>query len=100
MDDGEPEEKTLVREFREELGLTVTPVRRLVETFSPWGTRLLFWEAELSSMEGLMIDPYEVAEMMWMTVTDLHNHPDLLESNIEILEMLRNGKLELNGLQS
>ena len=39
----ESEEEALVREFREEVGVTLRPVRRLWECVTPWKVHLAWW---------------------------------------------------------
>ncbi len=83
---GESEEQALVREFREEVGGLISPLRRIWEYFSPDGRlRLYWWSAELLD-DDLRPNPAEVAELRWCTPAEMRALPDLLPSNREFLD--------------
>lgn len=90
---GETEEQTVMREMREELGVTVEPIVRLDQCVSPWGTQLYWWHCRLESKPTFVLHPEEIAEVLWLTLDELLAHPDLLESNYSFLERLRGGEL-------
>jgi len=78
---GEAEADAVVREFREELGGAVRPLRRIWEYARPDGTlRLYWWLADLASDE-LRANPTEVAEWRWCRRDEIEALPNVLESN-------------------
>jgi len=86
----ESEEQALVRELIEELGVTVTPLRRLWNSVTPWGVDLAWWHAALPETAALAPNPDEVASVHWFTMAELDALDGLLESNHEFLRFLRN----------
>lgn len=70
----EPQEDqvvALVREVREEVGLTVRPVRKVWENTAASGThKLHWWLAEWVSGE-LKLDPREVVDARWLDVDEI-----------------------------
>jgi len=71
MNPGENQETTVRREVREEVGLTVRPLRKVWENISASGShRLHWWLAEYVSGE-LMLDPREVSEARWLTIDEI-----------------------------
>jgi 8-oxo-dGTP pyrophosphatase MutT (NUDIX family) len=78
---GESEEGAVVREFREELGGSVRPVRRIWEWDRPDGKlRLYWWLAELTDAR-FDPNPVEVAEVRWCTAEEIDGLAGVLESN-------------------
>ncbi|HEY8453902.1 MAG: NUDIX domain-containing protein [Micromonosporaceae bacterium] len=66
VEPGESPPAALVREMREELGLTVEPVAKVWECDTDDGTfRLLWWTARVAGGD-LAPDPAEVAEARWV----------------------------------
>lgn len=93
IEPGEQEQDAVVREFREEVGATVRPVRRLWQYASPDGAlRLHWWLAEWNG-EPLKPDAAEVAELRWCTADELAALPGLLDSNREFLRVI-GGRLD------
>jgi len=86
MDPGETPEQALVREFREELGETILPVRQIWESTTEWGVHLLWWVVRLPEPLALTPDPQEVESVAWLGFAELRKHPDLLSSNIPFLD--------------
>ncbi|MBW7905076.1 MAG: NUDIX domain-containing protein [Phycisphaerae bacterium] len=81
IEPGESQPQAAVREFREEVGGEVRPLRRLWEYTRPdGGLRLHWWLAHLTD-DRLVANPAEVAEMRWCTAAELLDLPGLLESN-------------------
>jgi len=82
----ESQEQAAVREFREEVGGRVTPLRRLWEYTRPDGLlKLHWWSAELAQDGPLVPNPDEVSEIRWCTADELLALPHLLESNREFM---------------
>ena len=82
---GESEEQALVREIREELGVTATAGSRLYETITPWGTSVAWWHAHLEENAQFVLQAAEVAETYWLLPQVLLRDPDLLSSNRDFL---------------
>ena len=88
IEPGESEQQALVREFREEVGGRISPVRRIWEYVRPDGRlRLYWWSAELLD-DDLCPNPAEVAELRWCTPAEMRALPDLLPSNREFLDRI------------
>ena len=88
IEPGETPSQALVREFREELGVTARPVRLDWENVTPWGVHLQWWLAELEPNQTPIPNPGEVSEVLYLTLPDMLTHPDMLESNRPYLERL------------
>lgn len=95
IDADESEEDALVREFREELGLTVRPVRRLWECVTAWKVELAWWLGELESDAVPVPNPAEVESVHWLTPAEMLQLPGLLDSNREFLELIQRGEIQL-----
>jgi 8-oxo-dGTP diphosphatase len=93
----ESEQTALVREVREELGVAIRPLRRLWECVTPWKVRLAWWLADLPAEPRFAPNPREVESIHWMTAEEMSALPDLLESNRRFLELLRDGRVELEA---
>ena len=96
----ESEEVALVREFREELGTAFRPLRRLWRCKTPWKVELAWWLAELSAGSVPTANPREVESVHWLTLQEMAQLADLLESNQEFLKLLARGEISLEGLPS
>ena len=88
IEPGETPPQALVREFQEELGVTVRPVRLDWENVTPWEVHLQWWIAELEPDQTPVPNPGEVAEILYLTLPEMLAHPDMLESNRPYLERL------------
>lgn len=86
IEPGETPKQALVREFREELGETIAPVRQIWESVTPWHVHLRWWGVRLPENFTLTPNPQEVESVEWLTFTELCGHPDLLSSNIPFLD--------------
>ena len=86
IEPGETPEQALVREFREELGETITPVREIWQSVTPWRVHLRWWVAQLPEPFVFAPNPSEVESVEWLTPVELREHPDLLSSNIPFLD--------------
>lgn len=94
----EPEEtepQALIREFSEELGATVQPSQRLWQSTTPWGVDLAWWLAELPAEAQFLPDPREVSEVLWFTLSEMQDLPDLLASNHQFLFAWQQGEFVL-----
>ncbi|MDA0790466.1 MAG: NUDIX domain-containing protein [Proteobacteria bacterium] len=79
---------TVIREMYEELSVAVEPIGCVWESVSTqhllklWG-----WHAELLS-EKIRPDPHEVAEVLWLTESEIRLHPDLIPNTTQFLDAL------------
>jgi 8-oxo-dGTP diphosphatase len=95
IEDAESEEEALVREIREELGVPISPVRRIWESVTPWQVHLSWWLTQLDMAFVLNPDPSEVESVHWLTPAQISELPNLLESNRQFLEALSAGEIDL-----
>ena len=95
IEPGESEPEALVREFREELGVVVRPVRRLWQSVTPWQVRLTWWLADLDAEAQMTPDQREVESIHWVTPAEMAEFPDSLPSNFEFLDALAAGQIDL-----
>lgn len=94
----ESEEEALVREIREELGLTVAPVRRLWQSVTPWHVELAWWLAKLEDAREPVPDPAEIESALWCTPQEMAALVGLLPSNQAFLDALGHGAIALPEL--
>ncbi len=97
IENGETEEDALIREILEELGVAITPVRRLWESVTPWDVHLAWWLADLDPGLQPEPNPAEVESVHWWTPTEMRELPDLLASNRAFLDAWARGDLRLDG---
>ncbi|MGA2032683.1 MAG: NUDIX domain-containing protein [Thermoguttaceae bacterium] len=95
IEEGESEEAALVREIREEVGVTVRPLRRLWRCVTQWKVQLAWWLAELQPGSVPVANPREVASIHWFTPAEMARLPELLESNRLFLELIARGEIGL-----
>ena len=77
---GESQESAVVREMREELGVTVDPIRRVWHWDSPGDLTLWGWTATCPTAD-LRPDAFEVADVLWLDPDEIVGHPDAMPSN-------------------
>ncbi|MFZ1936878.1 MAG: NUDIX domain-containing protein [Thermoguttaceae bacterium] len=90
---GESEEEALVREFGEEIGVAVRPVRRLWQCVTAWKVELSWWLVEIAPDAAPIPNPAEVESIHWYTPGEMSQLPDLLQSNREFLEFAGRSRL-------
>ena len=93
---GETEEQALVREFREELGATIVPVRRVWRSTTRWQVELAWWLGELPIDGTLQLNPAEVASVQWLAPDEMLVLAELLESNRAFLRALAEREIVLD----
>jgi 8-oxo-dGTP diphosphatase len=99
IEEGESEEQALIREFHEEVGMSIRPVRRLWHCVTPWKVDLAWWLGELEPDEMPSPNPSEVHSVHWFTAKEMAELPDLLTSNREFLRLVECGEIRLSGLR-
>ena len=67
IEKGEPQADAVVREVREEVGLEVTPIRKVWQCVSADGTHNLHWWLSRYEHGDLRLAPREVQEASWWT---------------------------------
>ena len=78
IDAGESQADAVVREMREELSAEVVPIRCVWRHVFGEPPRVLWgWLAELTS-PTVTPNPTEVHDILWLTVDEAVNHPDVL----------------------
>jgi len=97
IEEGESEPEALVREIQEELGVEVTPVRRVWHSVTPWSVELAWWLAELAPAAELALNPLEVESVHWYTADEMLALPGLLESNLAFLAALAAGEISVDA---
>jgi len=81
LEPGETQPEAVRREFREEVGGSVEPIRKVWEyTREDGRLRLHWWLAELRA-DPLVSNPHEVSEIRWCTPAEAITLPGLLDSN-------------------
>jgi 8-oxo-dGTP diphosphatase len=93
----ESEEDALVREFREEIGVAVRPIRRIWQCVTPWKVRLGWWLGRLKPDAQPVPNPAEVESIHWLTPAEMIRLPGVLESNRTFLELVRRGEIDLDA---
>jgi 8-oxo-dGTP diphosphatase len=92
---GESETDALVREVREELGVTVTPLKRLWQSVTPWNVDLAWWSAELDRAASLTLNVAEVESIHWLAPEEILAASELLTSNRDFLQAIVRGEIVL-----
>lgn len=93
----ESEQDALIREFQEEIGVEVRPVRRIWQCVTPWKVRLGWWLAELEPDAAPVPNPREVESVHWLTPAEMSRLPGLLETNRQFLELVDSGQIRLDA---
>ena len=94
LESGETQSAGLVCELQEELAVTVTPVRRIWSSVTPWQVSLAWWLCEPLEVEPAP-NPTEVDAVLWVERAELAQLPDVLESNHQFLDAWRQGEFRL-----
>jgi 8-oxo-dGTP diphosphatase len=95
IEGAESEEEALVREFREEVGVRLRPLRRLWECVTAWNVHLAWWLGEIDADAVPVANPTEVESLHWLTLEEMGRLPDLLASNREFLDLVNRGAIAL-----
>ena len=95
IEPGEADHEAVIRECQEELAIGVTPLVRVWQSVTAWGTALSWWTVTVSEPIEPVPHPVEVSEIFWLRLDELAAHPDLLEGNREFLSGIRAGTIRL-----
>ncbi|MEC9092521.1 MAG: NUDIX hydrolase, partial [Planctomycetota bacterium] len=98
LESNESQTQALTREFQEELNLQVTPLKLLGDCFTPWGSHVHWWSVSCEQTMDFKINPAEVERAAWMTLSELLDCRELLESNRQFLERIKSGSINLLGI--
>ena len=82
---GETQPEAVVREFAEEVGGRVRPLRKIWEYARPDGKLLLHWWLAEVEEEALEPNELEVAEIRWCSPEEVEALPEVLESNVHFV---------------
>ena len=96
IEQGETEPEALVREMQEELAIDVSPVRRCWRSVTSWGTNLAWWLAEMGPEVQPVANPAEVAEVRWMSTTEIRCEKEMLPSLPAFVDALERGDVVLS----
>jgi 8-oxo-dGTP diphosphatase len=92
---GETEAEALVREMQEELAIDVEPVRLCWRSVTPCGTNLAWWLARLDETVTPVANPAEVAEIHWMSRSQIRNAKEMLPSLPTFVDAWQRGEVDL-----
>ena len=84
--DNESEAAAVIREMQEELNVAATPRHCLWRSVTPWNVELAWWLAELSAESVLQPNEEEVADVHWLTPSEIRSLGNLLDSNRDFLD--------------
>ena len=93
----ESEDQALIREMREELNVSIEPLRRLWRSQTGWGVDLCWWLSHIPSGQELRANPQEVAGFQWLSPVGIRGLTGVLSSNVAFLDALSAGEFNLDG---
>ncbi len=87
IEDGETQPEALVREMREELNIDVEPGSYLMTQTKRDGRLVLHcWSAHILNGQKPMMNPREIAQIVWLTADEIRRQDGLLEGTTAILD--------------
>jgi|SRR3972149_3295699 len=95
IENGETDQEALIREFNEEVGVTIQPVRKLWQCTTAWKVQLSWWLAQIDPQAVPVANSREVESIHWLTPAEMAALPDLLDSNRQFLDLVLKGEIKL-----
>ena len=95
VEPNESQSDAIVREMQEELGVTVTPIKRVWSCLTPRGVELNFWQVSFVGQQMIKIDPNEVEFYAWHAPDSLREQFNLISSAAPFLDAWEAGEVEL-----
>ena len=95
VEPNETQADAIVREMQEELGVTVTPVKKVWSCLTPRGVELNFWQVSFAKQQTIKIDPNEVEFYAWQTPDSLREQFNLISSAAPFIDAWDAGEIEL-----
>jgi len=89
IEPGESPADAVVREFHEELGMTVSAGERLWTWLRDDGMLHLEWRRVHWAGGALRLNPLEVCALRWLLEAEIRAHPEMLANNVHFLDSLR-----------
>jgi len=91
VEPGETQEQAVVREVREEVGLTVSPLAKVWESETDDGLFRLHWWTADATTDEVVPDPVEVAETRWVTPEEFLALTPVFDGDREFFERILPG---------
>ena len=95
IESGESSKQAVVRELKEELAISIDPVREVWQCTTPWSVDLSFWLAEIAPDAEFQPDPNEVQWVGWKSITEMKSEPKMLSSALDFIRAFEEGEIEL-----
>ena len=95
VEPNEDQADAIVREMREELGVTVSPIKCVWTCLTPRGVELNFWQVSFVGEQAIRIDRNEVEFYAWHSPDSLREQFNLISSAVPFLDAWEAGEVEL-----
>lgn len=102
IEPGETQAEAIVREIREELGITINPIVKIWQWRRPDDLLILHWwrvTCEESELEQIKPDPAEVADVTWLEPDNISIVQPHLSSTMAFRAAWRHGDFASSGGQ-